>query len=337
MSDTELTKVPFIYKGTNKYNGLIKIKSVYTTDHAEITFARLKYFVKRGQIELLNARLTDDGQVIVTDEFTRIKTQKLQVNKLLYGEIDNPEILTPTQQEISAVFDNTLLEIDTAKTSIGFADAILSKPLSICDGKFNVQVYLCEHVTHKNLQTLCNGHVHVYKNDRYLCEIRIVIKTRDQLPSMISLLNYLTDDYTAPNKLLGNLLSEYASGYVYDITAEDVDQIYNICEHFHITKQYAEILQTRINNVKKETDLILKLAEIAKRRYGLDQPDLETMILCFSFCRAYGGIKHKITIIDQQASQFSQEAGMKYAIETYSAATEFAKHQKLTELFNLTI
>ena len=83
--------------------------------------------------------------------------------------------------------------------------------------------------------------------------------------------------------------------------------------------------------------MLLKLAEIAKRRYGLDQPDLETMIMCFAFCRAYGGIKHTTTIIDQQASQFSQEAGMKYAIETYSAATEFAKHQKLTDLFKLKV
>lgn len=339
MADIELTKVPFLYKGTEKYSKQVKIASVFTSDKTTVTIPRLKYLIDTGKIELLNASVTDDGNVEYTDEFKTIKQNIDQLRDFWECPIDSPDILTPEQQQMSAVLEGTPLEIDIDQTSRCEYDAAVSKPFVVSDDGHYIIVYMQVYPWFDNG---VRGVVQVYdKNLKHLFNIDIRNASNELINESIRLLGYLSDKFVKTERcekwtyLISEILEEYLCNTSYVIHCKNIDQIDCICEHFHIKERYSEILQSRIDDVKKQTDAIIKLAEVAKDRHGLEQPDLETMILCFAFPRVDSSVDWEMKIFRNEHGDYIKEHAKERAIETYHMATEFAKHQKLTELFGL--
>ncbi len=339
MTDTELKKVPFIYKGTEKYSKQVKIASVFTSDKTTVTIPRLKYLIDTGKIELLNARVTDDGNVEYTDEFKMIKQNIDQLRDFWECLIDSPDILTPEQRQMAAILEGTPLEIDIDQTSRCEYDTAVSKPFVVSDDGHYIIVYMQVYPWFDNG---VRGVVQVYdKNLKHILNIDLRNASNDLINESIRLLGYLSDKFmeTACYEkwayLISEILEEYLCNTPYVIDCKNIDPIHCICEHFHIKERYSGILQTRIDDVKKQTDAIIKLAEIAKDRHGLEQPDLETMILCFAFPRADSNVDWEMKIFRNEHGDYIKEHATERALKTYHMATEFAKNQKLTELFGL--
>ena len=339
MTDTELKKVPFLYKGTEKYSKQVKIASVFTSDKTTVTIPRLKYLIDTEKIELLNARVTDDGNVEYTDEFKTIKQNIDQLRDFWECPIDSPDILTPEQLQMAAILEGTSLEIDIDETSRCEYDTAVFKPFVVNDDGHYIIVYM-------QVYPWCNkgvrGVVQVYdKNLKHILNIDIRNASNDLINESIRLLRYLSDKFMETARyekgayLISEILEEYLCNTPYVIDCKNIDQINCICEQFHIKERYSEILQSRIDDVKKQTDAIIKLAEVAKDRHGLAQPDLETMILCFAFPRADSDVDWEMKIFRNEHGDYIKEHAKERALETYHMATEFAKHQKLTELFDL--
>lgn len=341
MADTELKKVPFLYKGTEKYSKQVKIASVFTSDKTTVTIPRLKYLIDTGKIELLNARVTDDGNVEYTDEFKMIKQNIDQLRDFWECQIDSPDILTPEQQQLAVILEGTPLEIDIDRTSQCEYDTALSKPFVVSDDGYYIIVHMQVYPWfNNNIRSV----VQVYdKHLKPICNIAIHNISNDLINESIRLLGYLSDKFMETARyekwayLISKILEEYLCDTPYVINCKNIDQINCICEHFHIKERYSEILQARIDAVKKQTDAIIKLAEIAKDRHGLEQPDLETMILCFAFPRVDAGVDWEMKIFRNEHGDYIKEHAKERALETYHMAAEFAEHQKLTELFGLKI
>ena len=342
MSDIELKKVPFLYKGTEKYSKQIKIASVFTSDKATVTITRLKWLVNTGKIDLLNAYITDNDEVVMTDEYNMIKQNIDQLRDFWNCPIESPDILTEEQHRCAAVLEGTPLELDIAYTSRGRWDTAKCKPFVVNTEGHYIVVYL----DYSSWDDTIGGTVCVFrKDDQHLFNIQISIMSNKLLNEMIPVLSYLSDDCIEfdpdrpyqGDRVLSDMLEDYFDNNLDDLNYEDVDRINQICEQLHIKDQYAARLQTRIDDVKKQTDLIQKYIEIAKKRHDVDMPDLETMILCFAFPRSEAGVDWETTIICNGNGDFSEEHAKERAVETCQKAIEFAEHQKLTELFGLTI
>lgn len=340
MADTELKKVPFLYKGTEKYSKQIKIASVFTSDKAIVTVTRLRYLIETEKIDLLNAYITDKDEVVLTNEYNTIKQNLAQLREFWNCPIDSPDILTDEQLRVADVLKGTLVELDVGRTSRNRYDEIVTKPLIVNAEGHYIEIDM-------DFRSWCNtvgGTVGVYrKDDTHLFNIQISKMSSQLLNEVTQVLRYLTDDCVEfdPDRpyrgdvVLSDVLEEYFDSNLYDLEYTDVDRINQLCEQFHIKEQYSQMLQARIDNVKKKVDSVQKFIRVAKDRHDIDLPDLETMILCFAFPRAYAGVDWATTIISNENGDFSTEHAKEYAIETRQKAIEFAEHQKLTELFGL--
>lgn len=343
MADTELTNVPFLYKGTEKYSKQIKIASVFTSDKATVTSARLRYLIDTGKIELLNAKVTDDGNVEYTDEFNTIKQNIAQLRDFWNCPINSPNILTDEQLRIADILKGTSVELDIGKTSRNRYDTAVTKPLIVNAEGHCIKIDM----DYRSWYNTVGGTVGVYrKDDTHLFNIQLSKLSSQLLNEITQLLSYLTDDCVEfdpdrpykGDRVLSGVLKEYFDNAVYDLNYTDVDRINQICEHFHIKERYSQILQARIDKVKQETDLIQKLVEIVKERHDVSLPDLETMILCFAFPRARTSVDWEIRIVTNNNGELSsKEQAKERAVETRQKAIEFAEHQKLTNLFGLKI
>ena len=343
MADTELKKVPFLYKGTEKYSKQIKIASVFTSDKATVTVTRLRYLIENEKIDLLNAYITDNDEVVLTNEYNTIKQNIAQLRDFWNCPIDSLDILTDEQLRVADVLKGTLVELDIGKTSRNRYDTAVTKPLIVNAEGHCIKIDM----DYRSGYNTVGGTVGVYrKDDTHLFNIQLSKLSSQLLNEITQLLSYLTDDCVEfdpdrpykGDRVLSGVLKEYFDNAVYDLNYTDVDRINQICEHFHIKERYSQILQARIDKVKQETDLIQKLVEIVKERHDVSLPDLETMILCFAFPRARTSVDWEIRIVTNNNGELSsKEQAKERAVETRQKAIEFAEHQKLTDLFGLKI
>lgn len=241
----------------------IEIKSELTGSSYDISKGRLKYLVEHDKIELANARFQDD-KLIVTKPYKTFKANiESQIDDLLKCEIDNFDVLSEDQKEISKRFPSAF-ELDVKRTSAS-DDEVYSKLVHTKNG-YTIRIVV--DVTLTSLYTPIMF-VDVYISNNVMNEHKIkMFSSSEDLEKLLNMISNLLDDITFDECWDDVICSFLSQPNWYKFKVLDFEKLQNICNMLNITDGFFEYLRNRIKITAKYTELINQCIDIFKTQYN---------------------------------------------------------------------
>lgn len=241
----------------------ISIKSAFTGSSYDISKGRLKYLVEHDKIELANARFQND-KFIVTKPYKTFKTNiESQIDALLKCEIDNFDVLSESQKEISKRFPSAF-ELDVKQTSTS-DDEVYSKPVRTKNG---YTIHIVVDVTLTSLYTPIMF-VDVYISNNIMNEHKIkMFSSLEDLEKLLNMISNLPDDITFDEQWDDIIISFLSQPNWYNFKVLDFEKLQNICNMFNITDEFFEYLRNRIKITAEYTELINQCINIFETQYN---------------------------------------------------------------------
>lgn len=243
---------------------IICVKSVLTSSSHNVYKGRLKYLVEHNEIELVNAHF-EDGELIITEPYKTFKANmESQVNDVLKEELDNFDVLSERQKELSKYFPQSF-ELDIKRTSA--SDKVYSKPVHTKNG-YTVRIVV-DFVLASLSDPIMSADVYVSNRTMDEYNINFVAITPENLEKLLAMISNLPGGIVFDERwddVLIGFLSPQPNWYQFKVL--DFEKLQNICSMLNITDEFFEYLRRRIDRVAKHPKLINQYIDLIEKQYG---------------------------------------------------------------------